>query len=58
MIISNVTFTLRLNKSYGGHISTLLIRHIQVTDQIYKNIEGNNFLLSQLKKDTDGQGYR
>ena len=55
--LSNVTFNQRLNKLYGGHIGSSLIRHIQATDQINKNIEDNNFSLSQLEKDADGQGH-
>ena len=55
--LSNVTFNQRLNKLYGGHIGSSLIRHIQATDQINKNIEDNNFSLSQLEKDADGQSH-
>ena len=55
--LSNVTFNQRLNKLYGGHIGSSLIRHIQATDQINKNIEDNNFSLGQLEKDADGQSH-
>ena len=52
-----MTFNQRLNKLYGGHIGLSLIRHIQATDQINKNIEDNNFSLGQLEKDADGQSH-
>ena len=55
--LSNVTFNQRLIKLYGGHIGSSLIKHIQATDQINKNIKDNNSLVSQLEKDADGQGH-
>lgn len=55
--LSNVTFNQRLNKLYGGHIGSSLIRHIQATDKINKDIKDNNFSLERIEKDADGQGH-
>ncbi len=34
--LSAITFNQRLNKLYGSHIGTSLIRHIEITDKINK----------------------
>ena len=55
--LSHITFNQRLNKLYGGHIGTSLIRHIQTTDDINKNIENKTLNLNDLNKDAISQGH-
>jgi integrase len=55
--LTAITFNQRMNKLYGGHISTSLIRHIYTTDKTNNDVKEGKFNVAELSQRANNMGH-